>query len=95
MTTARRAVPALRHAIVLLGVLALLAALLAILTLGPRTAESAFPGANGKIVFISFRDSNFEVCVMNAGLDIAPGRCYKVRIRRWSLEGVRPGHDDT
>src|SRR3990170_8751258 len=62
MTTARRSFSALRP----LGVLALLAALLAVLAPGPSPAESAFPGANGKICFTSNRDGNDEIYVMNA-----------------------------
>ncbi len=49
-----------------LAVLALLAAVVAGLALGPSPAESAFPEANGKIAFVSTRDSNSEVYVMNA-----------------------------
>ncbi len=48
-----------------LAVLGLLAAVLAVLVLSPSPAESAFPGANGKIVFISDRDGNPEVYVMD------------------------------
>jgi TolB protein len=49
------------------GVLGLMAVALAA-GLGPSTrpAESAFPGANGKIVFASDRDGNREIYVMNA-----------------------------
>ncbi|MDP2949524.1 MAG: PxKF domain-containing protein [Chloroflexota bacterium] len=50
-----------------LMVLALLAvALAAGPVVGPSPAESAFPGANGKIVFASDRDGNWEIYVMNA-----------------------------
>ena len=46
--------------------LALLAAVLAVLAPGPSPAESAFPGVNGKIAFMSTRDGNTEIYVMNA-----------------------------
>src|SRR3989304_2986660 len=49
-----------------LAVLALLAAVLAVLALGRSPAESAFPGANGKIAFHSDRDGNYEIYAMNA-----------------------------
>ena len=42
------------------------AALAAGVVLGPGPAESAFPGANGKIAFTSDRDGNPEIYVMNA-----------------------------
>ena len=31
-----------------------------------RPAEAAFPGANGKIAFASYRDGNSEIYKMNA-----------------------------
>ncbi len=50
-----------------LGAVVLLAvAAVAVLAGGSSPAESAFPGANGKIAFESFRDGNFEIYVMNA-----------------------------
>ena len=49
-----------------LGLLALCAAVLAALALAPSPAQSAFPGANGKIAFDSDRDGNWEIYVMNA-----------------------------
>ena len=55
-----------RVLLTLLVLLALLAAVVAALALGSRPAESAFPGANGKIAFESSRDGNFEIYVMNA-----------------------------
>ena len=48
---------------------AVVAALLlaASLSLSPITpAEAAFPGTNGKIAFVSFRDGNYEIYTMNA-----------------------------
>jgi Tol biopolymer transport system component len=30
-----------------------------------KPAEAAFPGSNGKIAFVSFRDENFEIYIMN------------------------------
>ncbi len=62
MSIARRAVSAFWVS----GVLVLLAALLAALALGSSPAESAFPGANGKIAFRTLRDGNREVYVMDA-----------------------------
>jgi len=50
--------------LVVLGMLA--AALTTGPMLSPGPAESAFPGANGKIAFRSFRDGNSEIYVMNA-----------------------------
>ena len=47
-------------------VVLLAAAVVAVLALGRGPAESAFPGANGKIAFVSHRDGNFEIYVMNA-----------------------------
>jgi TolB protein len=44
----------------------LAAALTAGSMLSPGPAEAAFPGANGKIAFRSFRDGNGEIYVMNA-----------------------------
>ncbi len=41
-------------------------ALLSSLLAGPRPASAAFPGANGKVVFESTRDGNYEIYVMNA-----------------------------
>jgi hypothetical protein len=49
-----------------LTVVLLAAAVVAVLALGPGPAESAFPGANGKIAFTSNRDGNWDIYVMNA-----------------------------
>ncbi len=49
-----------------LALLGVMAAVLAVLALGRSPAESAFPGANGKIAFESIRDGDFEIFVMNA-----------------------------
>jgi hypothetical protein len=50
----------------LLGAAVLAAALLAALLGAPRPAPAVVPGANGQIAFLSFRDGNAEVYVMNA-----------------------------
>jgi hypothetical protein len=44
---------------------AALAALVALATVGVGPAEAAFPGANGKIAFVSVRDDNAEIYSMN------------------------------
>jgi Tol biopolymer transport system component len=44
--------------------LALLVVLVSLI--GPATSQAAFPGANGKIAFQSFRDGNNEIYTMNA-----------------------------
>src|SRR3990170_717600 len=62
MTTAR---PNKRAALKPLAVLALLAAVLAVLAPGPSPAESAFPGANGKIAFTSDREGLTQIFHMN------------------------------
>jgi Tol biopolymer transport system component len=49
-----------------LSLVLLAAAVVAVLALGRGPAESAFPGANGKIAFTSLRDGNAEIYVMNA-----------------------------
>src|SRR5687767_4151276 len=41
------------------------ASLLLVLIAGAVTVNAAFPGANGKIAFSSFRDGNQEIYVMN------------------------------
>ena len=69
MTTAVLAASALRHSVVPMGILVLLATVVALLALASSPAESAFPGANGMIAFTTDRDGNNEVYVMNADGD--------------------------
>jgi len=47
-------------------ILFLLLAALLLLPLGAKPAQTAFPGANGKIAFHSDRDGNLEIYVMDA-----------------------------
>src|SRR5436190_20082405 len=49
-----------------LAAFALLASLITAMAGTYGSAEAAFPGANGKIAFMSDRDGNTEVYVMNA-----------------------------
>jgi len=92
MTTATRAFLCVRS----LGVLALLAALLAVLASGPDAVESAFPGANGKIAFYSIRDGNGEIYVMNPDgsaqtrlTNTTAGEQYPA----WSADGTKIAFD--
>jgi TolB protein len=63
MTTERRENRALLKVFVVLGVLAAL--LLWASVNSPPAGHAAFPGANGKIAFTSYRDGNAEIYVMN------------------------------
>src|SRR4029453_5386695 len=55
---------------VLSGILPLFVVALAVLVTG-RPAGATFPGVNGKIAFVSLRDGNQEIYVMNAdGSDV-------------------------
>jgi len=68
------------------------AAVAAGLVLGPSPAESAFPGANGKIAFNSYRDGNSEIYVMNAdgsGQTNLTNNAADERDFAWSADGTK------
>jgi Tol biopolymer transport system component len=61
-----RRMPLYPRALVALTI-TLVAACFAVLAFAAPSALAAFPGANGKIVFDTNRDGNYEIYTMNAG----------------------------
>jgi len=83
----------MRKLLVLGSIVAVTAAVLAGgLVLGPSPAECAFPGANGKIAFNSYRDGNGEIYVMNAdgsGQTNLTNNGADERDFAWSADGTK------
>jgi len=49
-----------------LAIVASAVVLVAVVGTGPKPAEAALPGKNGRIAFTSDRDGDFEIYTMNA-----------------------------
>jgi len=72
--------------------LLVLASVLAVLAVGAPPAESAFPGGNGKIVFQTNRDGNYEIYTMNAdgtGQTRLTNNAAEDSAPAWSADGTR------